>query len=216
MSDDWFRRTTWSPGDSAAFQARLARSRSASNRAQYLRIQAVTLAAVGTPAMMRAALALLEQLFTEVPEPLQLAPAWHLRAQCLSALGAVDEALYAYDACFNAQRALPTVRTTAHGDYAELVTMLRRRDRYSDVLACLDEFGTEELFPAQRYQQAASRALIAAETGDAVAASAYARAALAETARVEPPFPRHRDLGLVRSVDPERQARLQALATGLA
>ena len=41
--DDWFRRTTWSDEDERAFFARLVRSRGIFRKAQYLRIQAVTL-----------------------------------------------------------------------------------------------------------------------------------------------------------------------------
>jgi hypothetical protein len=44
---DWFRQTTWSAGQAASFFQRLERSRSPFHRAQYLRVQAVTLANSG-------------------------------------------------------------------------------------------------------------------------------------------------------------------------
>jgi hypothetical protein len=61
MATDWFRKTSWSETDQADFFARLKRSRGASNKAQYLRIQASHLEGVGSPGLLRASLTLLDK-----------------------------------------------------------------------------------------------------------------------------------------------------------
>jgi len=43
----WFRRTTWSERDAVEFENQLTRSRSVDRKAQYVRIQAVQLQALG-------------------------------------------------------------------------------------------------------------------------------------------------------------------------
>jgi len=58
MANDWHRKTTWSEADQVGFFARLKRSRTAYNNAQYLRIPAKSLEGVGSHEMLKAALEL--------------------------------------------------------------------------------------------------------------------------------------------------------------
>ena len=69
---EWFRRTTWTAADAADFAAHLKRSRSDFHKAQYLRIQAGHLHAVGVPELTAVALGLLGQLVTDWPSESQL------------------------------------------------------------------------------------------------------------------------------------------------
>src|SRR6266567_2107581 len=96
--EPWFRRSTWSLSDKTDFFARLARSRSAANRAQYLRIQAWHLQQVGTEPMYEAALDLLNMLIADYPEPTQLSEAHGQRAACLGGMGRTEDALLEYQA----------------------------------------------------------------------------------------------------------------------
>src|SRR5262245_4018263 len=82
MGDTWYRRTSWSDLDRRAFFDRLARSRTRGNKAQYLRIQAVHLEETGRPALVRAALELLDMVVREWPEPSEVAQAYHQQATC--------------------------------------------------------------------------------------------------------------------------------------
>ncbi|MDP9351810.1 MAG: hypothetical protein M3P51_09770 [Chloroflexota bacterium] len=209
---EWFRRSTWTAEDKADFTARLKRSRGSSNRAQYLRIQALHLQEIGTEALLQAALGLLNQLITDYPDPLQLASAFHQRAQCLSDLGRYPEALESYRSAFVARRAMPNVHDDAYLDFGELVLALRRSDLYDEALSALEEFGGDEMFPAHRYQAAMIRALIADERGDSTTARRYAEEALKAADATQSPFRYHRKLGLVRFVLPDVFARLRALA----
>lgn len=209
---DWYRRLTWTPADAAEFAERLKRSRSAFHRAQYLRIQAHHLQEAGRPELTTAALTLLDQLIAECARDPAISLAHKQRAECLVDLGRSSEALDAYRAALSARRDAPGWQHDAHLGFAELVIALGRHDLYGEALVALDEFADEGPFPVQRYSSAASRALIAAHLGDHASAAAWARRAIAAADQSESPFPRHRDLGLVKSVDPERHRRVELLA----
>jgi tetratricopeptide (TPR) repeat protein len=101
------------------FDARLARSRGADRKAQYLRIQATHLFEAGQPHLTRAALALVDRLIAEFPDPFQLAPALALRAEALVDLGRTDEALQTYERALNARRAFPQVGDDGYLGYAD-------------------------------------------------------------------------------------------------
>jgi hypothetical protein len=129
-------------------------------------------------------------------------------------LGRTDEALAAFRAALAAERSQPNVHTLAYLGFAELVLAHDRRELYPEALATLDEFGTDEVFPATQYRSAASRALLHEALGDPTRARQCAALALAAAAKTESPFRYHRKLGLVESADSKLQAQLQRLARG--
>ena len=86
---DWFRNETWSEADRASFYARLKRSRTAGNKAQYLRIQATHLAGAGND---QAALGLLAEMRRDYPDPLQVVLSRNQMGRSLWAIGAVKSA----------------------------------------------------------------------------------------------------------------------------
>jgi tetratricopeptide (TPR) repeat protein len=208
---DWFRKTSWSPGDQADFRARLTRSR-ANSRAQYLRLQAYHLQEVGTAELVSAALTLLDELIATYPDSSDLASAHLQRGQCLADLGRHEDALAAYRCAFEAQRQRPNVRTDVRLTFGELILALHRADLYPEALERLDEFAGYEVFPAELYRLAAIRALIADAQGEPGVARDQAQRALDAAGRTESPFRYHRKLGLVRQVDPEVHQRLSALS----
>jgi tetratricopeptide (TPR) repeat protein len=210
---EWYRRSTWTPDDQADFQARLKRSRGSFHKAQYLRLQALALQEVGTDAILSAALSLLDQLVRDYPDPSQLASAHQQRAECLADLGRYEEALASYRAAFDAQRHAPNWKTEAYLGFGELVLGLKRKDLYQEAVAVLEQFGGGEVFPASQYRHATIRALTCDASGDRASACLHARQALAAAAKVESPFRYHRQLGLVRFVDPEVMDRLRALCS---
>lgn len=209
---EWFRRTTWTQDDAADFAAHLARSRGADRRAQYLRIQALHLHEVGTPALTTVALELLDQLLALYPVPSQVTAALNQRAACLGDLGRPAEALESYRQALATRRAHPQWGDDGYLAFGELVLALRRGDLYDTALAALDEFGYGPMFPVQQYRQAAIRALIADARLDAATAREWARTALEASAKLESPFRHHRQLGLVTQVDPDVHVRLRELA----
>jgi tetratricopeptide (TPR) repeat protein len=208
---DWYRRTTWSERDRADFFERLKRARGSSSKAQYLRIQASHLQEVGEPSCVRAALELLELMVADYPEAIQLAQAHKQRAECLIDLGDRNAALVAYRDALDAERKLPNVRTDAHIGFGELVLDLEREDLYPEALSVLDEFGTDEPFPIQRYRLFAVRALVCERLGQLPEARQCAEHALDAAAATESPFRYRRRLGLVADQDSDTHGRLLAL-----
>lgn len=209
---DWFRRTTWSEVDRAEFFERLKRARGSGSKAQYLRIQALHLQQVGEPACLRAALELLQLMVADYPEAIQLAQAHKQRAECLIAVGERDSGLLAYRDSLDAERKLPNVRTDAYIGFGELVMELGREDFYREVLDVMNEFGTDEPFPIQRYRSFAVRALAYEQLGQLQEARRCAESALDAAAATESPFRYHRRLGLVANQDTDVHGRLVALA----
>src|SRR5262245_19076816 len=92
MSRDWFRKTSWTAEDQADFRRRLARARK-ENRAQYVRIQAVTLAEQGK-SFLPAAMTLYDEVIIEYPDSsLEIALSLAGKAECFEQLAQVDKAL---------------------------------------------------------------------------------------------------------------------------
>jgi tetratricopeptide (TPR) repeat protein len=210
VNREWFRHTTWSSTDEADFRERLKRSRG--SKAQYLRIQAYHLAEARTAPLYRAALKLLDEILEENPEPFELAATLSQRAQCLVGLGRREEAVAAYRASFDAQRALPNVHTADYLGFAELILLRAKPAQYEEALASLDEFGDAEPFPNQRFRSATARALLYDRLGDRRKASRWARQALLAAEQQESPFRHHRKLGVVASVARETERHLRELA----
>lgn len=98
--DDWYRKTTWSTDDAKDFFAQLACSQTDIHRAQYLKIQALTLK---DAKQYDAALELVETAIEKFPSR-EMTPLRKLRAECLWALGRREESLEAYRGAFQAQR----------------------------------------------------------------------------------------------------------------
>ena len=211
--DEWFRRTSWSASDQAEFFARLKRSRSRYNKAQYLRIQASHLAETSVESQLQAALQLLDQMIAEYPDATtQLAIAHCQRAACFADLGEYDAAIEEYRKALEVQLAHPHSLTTAHTAFAELVVTLDRRALFPEVLSALDKYDYLDIFPVDVFKGQAARALIAADRGDLVVAQTHAKRALEAASATESGFRYHKTLGLVGFVDPKLTDRLRELS----
>src|SRR5437660_2551800 len=135
--EDWYRRSTWTERDRDEFNARLKRSRGAANKAQYLRIQALYLAEAGCH---EGAIELLDQMFAEFAERIQLAQAHAQKADSLAKLGQTETAIREYRAALQAERDFPNVRTQAWLDFGWFVVEKQLTALYSEVLQVLEEF----------------------------------------------------------------------------
>lgn len=98
--DDWYRKTTWTNDDAKDFFAQLACSQTDIHRAQYLKIQALTLK---DAKQYDAALELVEVAIEKFPTR-EMTQLRKLRAECLWALGLREQSLGAYRSAFQAQR----------------------------------------------------------------------------------------------------------------
>jgi hypothetical protein len=67
MAEDWYRKTSWTTQDQADFFARLKRARTL-GRAQYLRVQTLTLYRVGDKSLLPLVIAPARKCLTDYPE----------------------------------------------------------------------------------------------------------------------------------------------------
>ena len=207
---DWFRNRTWSESIARAFFARLERSRSIFHKAQYLRIQALTLEQTRVVSHVRIALELLQRVFVEFPDGSQLAAAHLQAARCHAELGDVATAVDQFRAALDAQSRCPGYDPGTALEFPWFVVERELSSHYDEALEVL---ATARLaFPVQYFQAAAVRAFVAEFRGDPEAASRNAREALGAAERQESGFRYHQSLGLVGDTHEATVARLKKLA----
>ena len=194
----WFRRATWTDADRQDFNARLDRSRSSGNKAQYLRIQAAHLAQSGH---YDGAIELLNRLLGEFPERTELASAHAQKAASLAELGHTEEAISEYRAALQAERDFPNSQTNAWLEIGWLVMAKRLTHFYDEVSQVLQEFREEGgfKFPAIEYRYFALQSLLAEARGDKALARDFAKAALTEAAKKHSGLRYHPTVALVGS-----------------
>jgi tetratricopeptide (TPR) repeat protein len=214
MANDWFRKTTWSEADQVDFFARLKRSRTVGNKAQYLRIQASHLEEVGSPELVRAALTLLEKIFTEFPVQFELASTYSQKASCLAKLGEIDQALACYRFVFDTERKFPNIRTRSYIKFGRLVVENKLTQFFDEALAVFDELHLNGIeFPADVYETFGIRAIIAAQRGETEKANELANVALEAAAKVHSGFRYHPTAGLVRDRESSFYKTIEAITT---
>lgn len=212
MSHEWYRKTTWSEGDQSDFFDRLKRSRTVGNKAQYLRIQASHLEAVGSPELLRAAQMLLEKILTDFPDELQLASAYSQKASCLAKLGELDDAINCYRLVFDTQRRLPRIQTYAHVEFGRLVVANKMTHLFDEVLAILVEFDIKGVeFPKDVFQKFGILAIIGAQRGEIEKAKEFARTAIEAASQIHSGFRYHPTVGLVGDKETPFYKSLQAI-----
>jgi hypothetical protein len=213
--DDWYRRATWTVGDREAFLARLARSRSARSKAQYLKIQALTLLDTGRADLVRHALELADLGVKEYPDDFHLGSLHQLRARCYVRLRLPADAYDAFQESFRAAALIPTLHTNVELDFAWWVAVERLPGFHQEAVDRLNASSVAEgaFFPAIAYKLFGALALIADDGGDPSNARRWAEQAIVAVEKQESPLPRHRLLGLVRNPEADVLARLRRLAT---
>lgn len=203
-ADSWYRNASWDEEVEAAFEARLARSRS--QKAQYLRIQG-SLLKDSDPAI---AIRLLARCVEE-GEPFHIAHAYLDMAHARYVLGDVEGALESLEAAMDQEAREPMFRTSAPYDYAMLVALHDRVERYDRALAVLDR-STGLFFSSQEFQAEGARALIYAAKGRVEDARDAAREALRAADQRVGWVPGYPDVGIVPAVDNQFCRRLRAIA----
>lgn len=201
-STDWFRHTEWSPEIEATFEAKLKRART---KAQYLRIQACTLAGRNPSVALR----LLERYFA-LGEHLDLAQAFVDQATALLALGRTEQAVDAYESALRREQTFPSMRTRAAIELPYLIALAGLVTRFRRALDVLDGEPATPVFPVDRFQRHAARALILQKSGKS-GAREEARLALEAAAQVNSGFRYHPGVGLVSDKHSQALAQLRAL-----
>jgi hypothetical protein len=210
--EDWYRRTTWTPDDEAAFRARLKRSRDPFHKVQYLRIQAGYL--YGSR-LYDAALMLLEEA-SRYPEQIgERTLLLEQKAACLARLGRGEEVHAAFRAAFASLTAQP-----GHHSYVGLSwfnhgwTAADNGVRLEIVEALTyDVNKASMLTPGLAFQLAMAFVCVNEDCGGSREELAlWARRALDAAAAEKSGLRKHPSLDLVPPLPAETLARLRGLA----
>jgi predicted negative regulator of RcsB-dependent stress response len=198
--DDWFRSETWNESTRTAFETRLTRSRTAFHRAQYLRIQGLTLTETNKRREVNAGRALLERVITEYPDDvLEVAGAHSALADSFVQTNQLREAVEHLRACL----ALESGRNFQHRAELRLAEVMLAQHAtdtsLGEVAELLDEAAGEAFFHSEAWRIAVARARLCARRKDPAGAAAHAHHALALLADNSPQFARHPDVGLIKT-----------------
>jgi tetratricopeptide (TPR) repeat protein len=202
---NWFRNTVWNERAAKLFFTKLARAR---DKAQYLRIQACTLA----QSHPEVALELLREYFL-LGEHFDHAQAYVDQATAYLTLGDVPRAVEAYGHALAREQKYPNLRTSAIVDLPFLIATSRMRERYDAALDLLRQGSSKcrVLFPVDIFKHHASIALISADVADIQTAQQHAARALEVAAAQDSGFRYHPGVGLVGSKFENTRASLTAI-----
>ncbi len=214
MANNWYRKKSWNEADQADFFARLKRSRSVGNKAQYLRIQASHLESIGTPEFLKAAIKLLDTIFVEFPSRFEMASAYTQKASCLAKLGDIDNAIVSYQRTFETEREFPNVKTYAFIEFGKLVAEKKLARFFDEALTELErELKSRGIqFPADTFNAFGIRSLIAAERGQIQEAKKFTKVAIEAAAKIDSGFRYHPTVGLVRDKETPFYKSVEAIA----
>jgi hypothetical protein len=210
--DDWFRLTTWTDDDQAAFWARWKRSRTPFHKAQYLRVQAWTLIGQADPALIRCGIELGRRMLNEFPDQrTETATVQHAIGHGLVKLGSLEAALEAFRSAAKTERTYPNVQVGAELSFAMLVAANDMTSFDVEAGELLDEWRAKVKggsLPYPIFIDAGARAVFAAHRGETADAARWARAALEQADRTTSGLQYHADFGLVPKHDPMVQSLL--------
>lgn len=211
MSDEWYRRKTWTDADKAEFFVRHRRCREF-KKAQYLRVQAATLAAVGTQTAQRAAIELLDLLLRDWPDKGELSIANCIKGKCLESLGETESAIENFRQSFQAQRDFPTSFSNCHTDFAWIAATKPIPALHQEALNVLAEFGqSDDFLPMLHFRSCAAKALIHDALGNQDLARQFASTALHAAEQKHSGLRYHPLLGLVSNPDKTVLSKLRRL-----
>ena len=200
--DDWYRSESWDDSTREAFETRLSRSRTAFHRAQYLRIQGLTLTATTKRREVAAGRALLHRVIADFPgEELEVAGAHYALAESF-----LDSNPPAAIQHLRACLALEQGRNFRHRTELWLAETLLENDptagTLEEITGLLNTAESEAFFHVEAWSIAVARARLHSQHGDTVGAATHARRALELLADNAPKLPRHPDVGLI---NPDRK-----------
>lgn len=202
--DDWYRNTEWNAEIAQRFEARLKRAR---RKAQYLRIQACSLARTAP----RVALQLLDRYF-ELGDDFDYAQAYVDQATAYGSLRQPENAVSSYEQALRREAEFPRLQTQAYLELPFFIATIPIPERFDRAQFLLDRFRARLMFPVDVFRWNAAYALILAARSEESEASAYAQAALEAAAKQESGFRYHQSLGLVGARYPDLVQELRRIA----
>jgi hypothetical protein len=209
LPQDWYRVTHWDAVASNEFERRLARSRSW-NRAQYLRIQGITLWEAGRSDVAKD---LLQRVLQEHPDDLEAAAATEHLAQIAAEEGNKEQAEAHLRSLLSTWPDLNGTTGTAEVLLADLLSQQQSKAAHQEALDLLEHFLDREhgiRWSAVMFQWHLVRIRLAELSGEHEVAARHAADAL-ELADTGPQLTHHHEVGLVQT-DEVTVQRLRRLA----
>jgi hypothetical protein len=203
-SRDWFRSETWNAQIEAEFEKRLGRSRTRFNKAQYLKIQGLTILASSETKAQEKGVQLLSRVVsdypdqrTEVAHTHEILANYYKHAKNFAAAEAEYREVLVYYAVTPSR-----TNTTGLADisFVELILEASAASHYSEaetLLRALSEKARKHvMFNSDVFRYHAAFARLLSRNGKAGEAAQHARFALNAAQLRSPQFPRHPTVGL--------------------
>ena len=196
---DWYRSESWSAQEQELFETKLARSRTPFNRAQYRRIQGLTLVETRDRRRVDVGRELLRRVIAEYPdEVIEVAGAHYKLGDSFAEDGDYDEAIAHLRNCLE----LESGRSFSHNTELRLAETLvgpREISSFDEAWQLLDAAEREALFGSQFWRIEVARARVLELSADPTRAAEHARTALELLDDDAPAFPRHPTVGLIEA-----------------
>lgn len=202
--EDWYRNKVWNSDIESAFFAKLKRAR---DKAQYLRIQACTLANIYPEIALR----LLDEYFL-LPSEHDRAQAHVDRATSYLTLGNVEQAISSYESALAREAEFPKCLTQAYIDLPYFIVSRELTSHYDKARELLGNHVQRLMFPIDYFKWNACQALIAKAKNQASEATRYASEALNAAQKTSSGFQYHPTIGLVSNEHSEVLTRLSAVS----
>jgi hypothetical protein len=205
-SEEWYHNKVWNETVAADFEARLKRSRSAYNKAQYLRIQANYLLDSADSNTQLAGISLMERLLKDYPEEdFSVVFAQEQLGDYYKRIGAYNKAeIYYCMVTENYKTKNTRSGTSGLADLKLADSILKGNmvDKLEEAYELCKDFPTESIiFNSDKFYHAALSAHVCEKTNKKEEAKQYAKAALAYASIIEPQFSRHKTVGVVNATD---------------
>ena len=160
----WCTSKTWSLKDRERFYERNARSRGDDSKAQYMRVQANSLFETNKTKLVKAALELLEESFSEYPDASARALSFELAGKCCVFLNKNQKAIEYFLSALERQKEYIGIQTNACYALGTLVVEEDVDGLFETVEVALNDFGAP-VFAYHAYKEYGIRAYIARYQG---------------------------------------------------
>ena len=198
--NEWYRKQTGTKEDEEDFFQHLKRARGEFHKAQYLKIQAVTLYETRYEPYYDVSLTLLDQYFHDFPDEQDFrADCLHLYGRILYVRKLYDKAFVCYREAAYQELKVPTLISGAWLDYPKLIVQLKRTDLYDEAERFLKT--QHWILPFHLYTANAVLAVICHERGDIDAARRHKQLSHEAAAMQRSVLRKHPHLGLVEEKD---------------
>ncbi len=209
-NDDWYRHKTWDKKIEADFEARLKRSRSAFNKAQYLRIQAGYLLDSSDEKNQLVGLNLMERLIKDFPsEEFSVIFGQEQLGDFYLARKGYEKAEHFFRVVtkyYQDKKSRSGTSAMADLKLAETILRSNQMDKFEEAYELVISYPISELtFNDSKFYYAELRAQLCDAINEKAEAKEFAKTAIELSKITEPQFSRHKTVGLVKVSD--RQLR---------